>query len=175
MKRIIMHWTAGTHTPNAEDRRAYHMLVTGDGTVVQGDFRPESNRKIVGGNYAAHTRGMNTGSIGVSMAAMRGATERPFNTGEYPITARQLAAFTMLVAELALTYKIPVTRRTVLSHAEVETTLGVWQRNKWDIMWLPKMARTEDPIVVGDMLRGLVVADIAKINPPYRGGFRLWG
>lgn len=174
MKRIIMHWTAGTHTPNAVDKRSYHLIVAGDGSVVQGDFRPESNRKIVDGQYAAHTRGLNTGSIGISMAAMEGAKERPFTSGSYPITPIQLAAFTMLVAEMALTYKIPVTRRTILSHAEVEPTLGVWQRNKWDIMWLPGMDATATPLVVGDSLRRLIQADIAKINPPYKPGFRLW-
>lgn len=173
MKRIIMHWTGGRHEPNAQDLEAYHLLVDGAGKTRLGKYRPEANKSIKGGQYAAHTRGLNTGSIGISLAAMHDAVERPFNAGDEPITPTQLAAFTRLVAETALTYKIPVTGRTVLTHAEVEPTLGVWQRNKWDIRWLPGMKSVGGAVEIGDLLRKLIVADIAKINPPYRG-FRLW-
>ncbi|WP_050525500.1 peptidoglycan recognition protein family protein [Pseudorhodobacter aquimaris] len=164
MKRIILHWTAGTHHVSALDRAHYHFIVAGDGSVIEGDLRPESNRVINSGRYAAHTRGLNTGSIGVAMAAMLGARERPFDAGAFPITPVQLATFTDLVAELALTYKIRVTRKTVLTHAEVEPTLNVWQRGKWDVAWLPGMKATGDPVTVGDRLRWLIEENIGQIN-----------
>lgn len=51
-----------------------------------------------------------------------------------------------------------MTRRTVLSHAEVQPTLGIRQRGKWDIAWLPGMAKPGDPVAVGDRLREQVAA-----------------
>jgi N-acetyl-anhydromuramyl-L-alanine amidase AmpD len=138
---------------------------------VAGDLRPESNAVIRGGNYAAHTRGLNTGSIGVALAAMAGAVEQPFSAGRYPILPVQLDAFIDLIAELSLTYKIPVTRRTILSHAEVAPTLGVWQRGKWDIAWLPGLTRVADPVQIGDRLRQMVVSKIETIGAPKKRWF----
>lgn len=63
MKRIILHWTAGTHRVSALDRAHYHFIVAGDGSVIEGDLRPEANRVINSGRYAAHTRGPNIGQI----------------------------------------------------------------------------------------------------------------
>jgi hypothetical protein len=87
---------------------------------------------------------------------MVGAVERPFSSGQAPITKEQVDALVALTARLAAQYDIPVTRETVLTHAEVQTTLGVKQRNKWDIMWLPGMTGPDNPVVVGDKLRGLI-------------------
>lgn len=156
MKRIIMHWTAGAHDASALDRRHYHEIVQGDGTRVPGDLLPEANLDTRDGKYAAHTRACNTGSVGLAMAAMAGARERPFDAGPYPITDRQLKAFVAMVAEYADTYGIPITRRTVLTHAEVQPTLGIWQRGKWDIAWLPGLSRPIDPVQAGDRLRAMV-------------------
>lgn len=152
-----MHWTAGGHRANGTDKRAYHYIIEGDGSIVKGNNPPEANRVIItpsdGSTYAAHTRGLNTGSIGVAVAAMRGAREVPFDAGPSPITDAQVAALVKHVAALADKYGIPVTRECVLTHAEVQPTLGVWQRQKWDIMWLPGMTKPTDPVAVGDMLR----------------------
>ncbi len=156
MQRIISHWTAGTHTANAVDRRAYHFLIQGDGSIAMGDCAPEDNLNVRDGKYAAHTRGCNTGSIGVAFCAMAGAVERPFNAGRYPITAAQISAWSRLVSALAERYRIPITRQTVLTHAEVQPTLGIQQRNKWDIVWLPGMTAVGNAIEVGDRLRAMV-------------------
>ena len=89
---------------------------------------------------------------------MSGAKESPFSKGRYPITPVQLDVFVDMVAEYAETYDIPIDRQHVLTHAEVEPTLNVWQRGKWDITWLPGMAKTGDPIEVGDHIRELITA-----------------
>jgi N-acetyl-anhydromuramyl-L-alanine amidase AmpD len=167
MKRIIMHWSAGPNVATDLDRQHYHFIVDGKGVVVAGQYNPEANEVIKGGAYAAHTLGCNTGAIGVAMAAMAGAIERPFSAGSSPITGPQLTAFTALIADLAHTYKIPVTRKTILSHAEVQTTLGIKQRGKWDIAWLPGMSAPADPLVVGDRLRAEIAAKMPK-----RGWFK---
>ena len=158
MKRIHLHWTAGTHKANSVDLAAYHFVIEGDGTVIKGKFPVSANAlgvPLVAGKYAAHTASANGGAIGVSLAAMHGATESPFNPGKYPITMAQVAAMTKLVADLCAQYNIPVTRSTVLTHAEVQGTLGIKQKNKWDIVWLPgygKRSATE----IGDIIRGMV-------------------
>lgn len=156
LKRIIMHWTAGGKTASALDREHYHEIVESDGTRVRGDKLPEANTSTADGHYVAHTRRLNTGSIGLSMAAMAGARERPFKKGAAAITKTQLNAFVEMVAEYADTYNIPVTRQTILTHAEVQPTLGVVQRGKWDITWIPGMTKPGDPIEVGDTLRAMI-------------------
>lgn len=158
MKRIIMHWSAGTHTVSNLDREHYHFIIDGSGKVHTGTHTPEDNLNTGDGRYAAHTRGCNTAAIGVAVAAMAGAVERPFNAGKYPITPAQVTALVKLVRELAAKYGIPITRETVLSHAEVERTLKIKQRGKWDIAWLPGMLQTGDPVQVGDHIRGLIKA-----------------
>lgn len=161
MKRIILHWTAGTHTPNSTDRKAYHYVIGGKGEIVKGVFPPEANEKLVTGKYAAHCYMCNTGSIGVSLAAMSGAKEAPFSAGKYPITQSQVNALVSLVASLCVKYGIPVTSSTVLTHAEVESNLGIKQKNKWDITYLPELGKTSAK-VVGDYLRQKIKMEIKK-------------
>ena len=169
MKRIICHWSAGAHKASDVDRRHYHVIVEGDGNVVMGDLNPEANESTADGHYAAHTRGANTGAIGVAVAAMAGARERPFDAGRFPITTGQYLALIETVADLCDTYKIPVTRQTVLTHAEVQPTLGIWQRGKWDITWLPGMAAPGNPLEVGDGIRKDVSQRLVPSVPPPRG------
>ena len=156
MKRIILHWSAGTHTPSALDKEHYHFIIDGAGKVHPGKWPVSANEKIVGDNYAAHTKGTNTGSIGVAVAAMAGATDRPFSAGKYPITTAQVEALVTLCRKLMKQYGIAATRQTVLSHAEVQPTLGIKQSGKWDIAWLPGMPDVADPVKVGDRLRALI-------------------
>jgi N-acetylmuramoyl-L-alanine amidase len=160
VKRIIIHWTAGTHNVSKIDREHYHFIIAGDGTVANGNKPPEANLSTKDGEYAAHTLGCNTGSIGVSLAAMAGAIQRPFSAGQYPITRTQLDALAGLVSALCQKYGIPVTRETVLTHAEVQPTLGIKQRGKWDIAWLPGDAGVSDPVLVGDHIRAVVARKV---------------
>lgn len=156
MKRIIIHWTAGGHTPSNLDRGHYHFIIAGDGSVVKGVHPVEANEKPQKGKYAAHTLNCNTGSIGVAVAAMAGAVERPFSAGKSPITQAQLTALAGLCRDLVAKYRIPVTRETILSHAEVQPTLGIKQRGKWDIAWLPGMKAPGNPVEVGDKIRWMI-------------------
>ena len=172
MQRVVWHWTAGGHKANNTDRRHYHFIIEGYGTVVAGNHPPEANAVISnpkdGNTYAAHTRGLNTGSIGVAVASMRGAVEHPFDPGPSPISPAQIDAMVKLTADLCRQYNIPVTRETTLSHAEVQPTLGVAQRGKWDIAWLPGMDAPADPVRVGDGLRERVRQAMAA-KPAPRG------
>lgn len=156
LHRVILHWTAGAAGVIALEREHYHLIVGQDARVYAGALKPEANADCSDGVYAAHTRALNTGSIGISLDAMASANESPFHPGPWPITAAQVNALCDTVADLCLTYDIPVSRYSVLSHAEVQPTLGVAQRQKWDITWLPGMDKPGDPIEVGDTLRARI-------------------
>jgi len=158
LTRIIWHWTAGTYAVSATDRRRYHFIIDGDGTVAAGDRKPEDNISAADGHYAAHTLGANTGSIGIAVAAMHGARERPFDAGAYPIKTVQIDALVRLSADLARRYGIKPTPTTMLSHAEVEPTLGIKQSGKIDIAWAPWVTAPIDPVKIGNILRARVAA-----------------
>jgi len=170
MKRIILHWTGGTGLANTSDRAHYHILIEQDGKVIAGTRNPESNLDTSDGDYAAHTRALNTGSIGVALCAMSGAREHPFSAGYHAITDAQVDALAVAVADLCATYGIPVTPRTVLTHAEVPVTLGVAQQGKWDVTFLPGMHAPDDPLVVGDTIRSMIQRELIKVSPPVAQG-----
>ncbi|MBD8687374.1 MULTISPECIES: peptidoglycan recognition protein family protein [unclassified Rhizobium] len=144
MTRIIAHWSAGAYRVSTLDLEHYHFVVEGTGNVVRGDHTIADNVNTADDDYAAHTRGCNTGSIGVSLACMAGAIESPFNPGKYPMTEVQWARAMDVIAHLASFYKIPVTDKTILSHAEVQPNLGIKQAGKWDFSRL-----AFDPTVIG--------------------------
>lgn len=151
LTRIHWHWTAGAHSANATDRQHYHIVIEGAGLVIQ--IAPCDAPR-------SHTLNANGGAIGVSMCAMAGAVERPFSAGPYPVTSAQIGALARETARLCLVYDIPVSRWSTLSHAEIQPSLGIKQRQKWDICWLPGMSGPGDPITVGDRIRDLVRAEI---------------
>lgn len=158
MRGIVVHWTAGAHRASGLDRAHYHILIEGDGRLARGLHSIAANDSTADGAYAAHTLGLNTGFVGVALCCMAGAVERPFHAGPAPMTRTQWDRLPAVLADLCRAYAIPVTRKTVLSHAEVEAELGVRQRGKWDVSRL-----AFDPTVVGaracgDLFRGRTAA-----------------
>lgn len=160
MKRIHWHWTAGGHAWNALAAEHYHFGIDGAAQVHEGDHTPEDNISTADNDYAAHTYRANTGAIGVAVCAMAGASEvgGRINWGSAPMLDQQINGLIRLTAELCDRYGIPVTRETVLSHAEVEPTLGIAQRGKWDIRCLPGDYSLRPAVEVGDVLRDRVRA-----------------
>lgn len=164
VSRIIFHWTAGTHRASQNDKAHYHILVEGDAGLVRGipsiDLNSEPSARK---GYAAHTFQCNTGSIGTSMCCMGEKVngevrESPFNPGPWPMTRVQWDRMAEVIADLCQRYAIPVSTHTVLSHAEVQGTLGKKQKGKWDVTRL-----AFDPAVVGakacgDLMRSKVAA-----------------
>lgn len=156
--RIIMHWTGGGHRASVLDKQHYHFIIEGDGKVVAGNLKPEDNINASDGKYAAHTRACNTGSIGVAAAAMAGAFDAPLSWGRAPLTPVQIESLCRCVADLCERYAIAVTRQTVLTHAEVQPTLGIRQNGKWDIRCLPGDRALRPAVEVGDVLRKRIEA-----------------
>jgi hypothetical protein len=154
LTHVRWHWTGGAYKPNATDRKHYHFIIDGDGNVI----RCHDPRKVL-----SHTWRANTGAIGVAVAAMHGAVERPFNRGPCPLLSKQLTALSSLSARLCAEYDIPVSKWSTMSHSEVQPTLGIRQKRKWDINWLPDMVGPADPHTVGDRIRGMVARDLKAL------------
>lgn len=155
MKRIILHWTAGSYQPNHTDFEHYHYLVNGQGLVIKGKYKPEDNLNCTDGKYAQHTGGGNTGSIGVSMCGMLGFKNRA-NVGQYPLTKAQVERCFKLVAELCKKYNIAITPQTVLTHYEFgKSHPKTKSAGKIDIVYLPPYPTVEQN-KIGDFIRGKV-------------------
>lgn len=155
LKRIIIHWTAGTHQPNDIEYMHYHFLVNSDGIVVKGKYEPEDNENCQDGKYAQHTGGGNTGSIGVSLCGMLGFKSRK-EVGKYPLTRVQCEAMFKLVADLCRKYGILVTTQTVMTHYEFGLLHPkTSSAGKIDIIYLPPFPDVEQR-KVGDFIRSKI-------------------
>lgn len=153
MQRIIVHWTAGGHVASGLDKAHYHLLIEADGRLVRGVPTIDLNQAPARKGYAAHTLNCNTGSIGVSLCCMAGAIESPFSAGKSPMTEIQWDKLPHVLADLCRRYGIPVTPQTVLSHAEVQGTLKIAQRGKWDIARLAFNPSIVGAKACGDLFR----------------------
>lgn len=137
MKKIIIHWTAGNYLPNETDLTHYHYLVTGNGNVVNGKFKPEDNLNCTDGRYAAHTGGGNTGAIGIALCGMLGFST-PNNTIKFPLKKIQCEKCFEAIANLAKKYKIPISKDTIMTHYEFGIkNPQTSSAGKIDIIYLP--------------------------------------
>lgn len=157
---VTWHWTAGADGVNDLEKDHYNFIINRKGITVPGDFPPEAqtpaNIKRGSDFYAAHTLNANSYRIGYAADAMAGAQERPLNWGTAPLTEIQINEMMKFTAGLIRVYKLSVSRQTILSHAEIEPTLGIKQRQKWDITCLPGDVRVRSAVEVGDILRSMV-------------------
>ena len=155
VRGIVWHWTAGAHGVIELERHHYNWVFDNLGNVYDGNHsvQDQVNYDVQSGVGASHTKSMNTGWLGLSVDAMAGAVESPLNWGSNPLTWAGIDAMLDWTMELCKEYDIPVSPWTTLSHAEVQQTLGVQQRFKWDYKVLPGYTRAEDARKVGDVLR----------------------
>ena len=178
MKRVIVHWTAGGYTANEVDRKAYHILVEADGKLVRGTHAIDDNVSTADGVYAAHTLNCNTGSIGVSACSMAGCVRSPFSPGRSPMREIQWRTMAEVAADLCRAYGIRVTLQTVLGHGEVETTLGIRQKDKWDPMvlpWAPEMTIRQVGTAFRTMVQNHLDGTQEVEEAPARISFKLGG
>lgn len=153
IKRSITHWTGGGGRASPLDKKHYHRITEFDAQIVEGNEEIADNIVTADDDYAAHTLNLNTGSGGFAMAGMLGAIENPFDAGSAPINERQFEAHCRMLADFHAGQGIPITRETCLTHAEVQPTLGVKQRGKWDLTRLPFKPELRGALPVGDYLR----------------------
>ncbi len=163
MKRIIIHWTAGTYSPNSVEIEHYHYLIGYEklpserGIIHTGKYKPEQNLCCTDGSpYAPHTGGGNTGSIGVAICGMLGYRDIK-HIGNYPIKPVQMEKCYELCAELCRKYNIPIEKSTVLTHYEFgKKNPMTTSRGKVDIMYLasnPSLPSNK----IGDFIRNKIL------------------
>lgn len=181
MNRITWHHTGGGYAPSAVDLKAYHRLIDGDGQVRDGTHSISANapgRKLVAGQYAAHTLHLNSGNIGLSLCSMAGGKwGSPRASKAFPRPA-QIDALIRETAELCRQFGIQPSRQHTLSHAEVEPTLGVKQKQKWDFDYQIRDVTGRDPVAIGDelrqelalQLRGQIIAPPPAARPVLQQG-----
>ncbi len=163
LRSISLHWTAGDYLTVYP---AYHFCVSGEREpLVHHTHDLRENMRDVRAEpslpYAAHTRGRNSWSIGIALAAMRDAT--PADFGAFPLTEPQLDAMCRVAATLARTYAIdPAAIRT---HAEAALEDGYFGAGgddlRWDIARLrPGRAPLQpaEAVATGDWFRTRITA-----------------
>lgn len=160
MKRIILHWTAGTYVLNNDEKARYHYLIEYDkqhnaANVRPGVYKPEDNLNCYDGKYAAHTGGGNTGSIGIALCGNAGF-KCASNQGKYPLRRVQFEKMFKLAAELCKKYAIVPSPATVLTHYEFgKQNPKTESAGKIDINFIPY-----EPLIapdkVGDFIRGKI-------------------
>lgn len=163
MKRLIInHWTAGKFTPSKTDFEHYHYLIDFGGKVYRGIYPVIANDNCNDGNYAAHTGGMNTNTIGIALCGMAGFVS-PEKAGNYKLTKIQVEKLFELNAKLLKNEGWRrVTEENLLTHYEISqkvlkgeiqrTPLTAQNIGKIDIVYLPPYPKikTEE---IGDFIR----------------------
>lgn len=127
LKRIILHWTAGTYNVNSTDKEHYHFIVDGVGRIHLGKFKPEDNIDCKDGKYAAHALGANTGSIGIAIACM-------YNPAKYPPTKKQCEVMFKLCADLCKKYNISI--EEIYDHRTIDKIVNGETNRKIDFIAL---------------------------------------
>ena len=152
IKRLILHWTAGSYAASFYDKQFYHFLIDGEGNLHRGIYAPEANLDVSDGKYAAHTGGGNTDSVGVALCAMANY-QNPHNAGRFPIKPKQLEACLAFCAKVCKKYHIPVDENHVMTHYEFGRKYPHTSSfGKIDITYLPPYPNV-DRANVGGFLR----------------------
>lgn len=152
-RRIINHWTAGTHTPNADDLHHYHFLIDGEAKIHKGVYPIQANDNCKDSVYAMHTGGGNTKSIGVALCGMLGYRS-PSHVGGYCINKYQIEAMYKLNAELLIKEGWDkATPENLMTHYEFGLlNPSTSSAGKIDITFLPPVPHIQ-PDEVGDFIR----------------------
>lgn len=155
--RIHWHWTGGTYEVTGFEKSHYHGVYDylGGKHYTEHDPTDQADYSYSKGIGCSHTLNANKGALGLSIDCMGGATEngRVADCNGYPPTWEGIDAMLEDTAMYCKIFDIPISRWTTLTHAEVQPTLGIRQKWKWDIRVLPDSDKLLDPIKAGDILR----------------------
>ena len=166
LRSISLHWTAHGYD---EVFPAYHFCLSRpDDVLVHHTHDLRANMRDVRLDpslpYAAHTARRNSWSIGISIAAMQGAT--PADFGASPMTQPQVEALCRVAARLAAFYGIEVA--AIRTHAEAalaDDYFGAGEDQlRWDIARLapaPALLQPAEATTTGDWFRTRI-AEIAR-------------
>jgi hypothetical protein len=146
VRSISLHWTGHDYERVFP---AYHFCISRpDDVLVHHTHDLRENMRDVRlapeRPYAAHTRGRNSWSIGLAVAAMEGAA--PADFGRYPVTAAQLDALCRVAATLASWYRIDVA--AIRTHAEAALDDGYFGAGDDELRWdIARVRASSAPLV----------------------------
>jgi len=157
---IRWHWAASSYAVNEEVLSHYNDGHDHLGNSYDGGARAEhqANYNWRTGVGVSHTKNNNSGIIGQAVIAMGNAEGWPLDVGQYPMTWVGIDAMLMRSIDYHHQFDIPISPWSMLTHAEVQPTLGIAQRGKWDIRWLPNGSTVVDARKAGDILRARMQA-----------------
>lgn len=145
MQRIIIHHTGGSYKPNSTDLKAYHFLIDNRGQLYSGEYKIEDNEDCTDGNYAAHTKLGNTGSIGIAACCNYGFDIK-HKQSIYPLTLQQFKSIVIFCAQLCKEYDIET--KNVFTHYWFDKCKGIKQ-GKSDITYIPWKPELKPDEVIG--------------------------
>ena len=161
-KQIYLHWTAGSYS--SIPRGSYHSIITGDGKV---------NNVIPYAQKGEHTYGRNTSSVGLSVAAMAGASVSNF--GSSPVKPIQYQKMSEEVAKIAKAWgwsSSDINIKNVMTHAEAGSNKdgkkmhdnygpASWggTGERWDLF---KLFQNDNPGSGGDKIRSMIKAKMGS-------------
>ena len=172
MERLIIHWSAGTHTVSALDRQHYHYIIDGAGAVHRGDHPVSANAgPLVAGRYAAHTLTANTGSIGIALCCASEAqacSGRDTDFGGEPPTVVQIETLAKAVAVLTACLELEINVLTVTTHCEAALFDGYGPHSgdpqlRWDLWYLPDLPLDSALKPGGYVIRGKALWYLSEI------------
>jgi hypothetical protein len=167
VRSIYLHWTAYGYD---EVFAAYHFCIARpDDVVVHHTHDLRENMRDVRLDpalpYAAHTSGRNSWALGISIAAMSGAT--PSDFGPSPLTVPQLDGMCEVAATLGAFYGIDAA--AIRTHAEAALADGYFGagpgHQRWDIARLrpsPAPLEPAEATRAGDWFRERIAALIVR-------------
>ena len=154
---VRWHWTGGSYEVTGFEKSHYHGVYDylGGKHYTTNDPDEQADYSYSKGIGVSHTLNNNKGNLGLSIDCMGGATENGViaDCNGYPPTWKQIDTMLEDTAMYCKRYDIPVSKWTTLTHAEVQPTLNIRQKWKWDIRVLPDSNKLLDPIKAGDILR----------------------
>src|SRR5688572_11944664 len=115
-KRIILHWTGGGAKASDFEKQHYHYLVEQTGKIVAGVPVTQNMTNVKDGvPYAAHTKGFNSFSVGISFCGMGDAPSltdwKKGKHGTVPLTEVQLEAGCRFIGLLCRAWELPVNEK----------------------------------------------------------------
>ena len=135
------------------------VTMSGD-TAVTATFSPAYTLTVSKSGTGTVTSAPAGISCGSSCTAIYASGAAVALTASAPMTAIQWVVLADVLADLCRRYGIPVTAKTVLSHAEVQTNLGLKQRGKWDVARLAFDPSLVGAKACGDAMRAAIAAKL---------------
>ena len=163
-RKIFLHWTAGGYNQSFDN---YHTVFLGNGKAVR--------NTQYGQDLSQHTAGANSGSVGLSLAAMGGKGVNENNFGSNPPTNAQINSMAEEAARLALAWgwDTATVDKNVMTHGEWEryaTRNGILSGGpqRWDLDKLKQSDPNVDVSKVkshgGERMRQLIKSKMGSLK-----------